>query len=140
VDDPVYVRGVYPVARHRENLEPLLKCQQCTITARHQGIPDQQWHGEPRPAIITHSGIEDGGDAIMLDAREHPLLKCEAPKDVSRGNAWLEDLDRNLASYRAVLARCMDHAESTLTNYVQKGVGAATHSAGTEGCIDLRTE
>jgi hypothetical protein len=76
--------------------------------ARHQR------HGEPWPAILGHTGLEDGRHRAVIHHRQRLLLRTESRQHAPAVHAALEQLHGRQAPHRPMLRTQQHHAVSTL--------------------------
>ncbi len=124
MDDSLLVRVLDPLAGLDEELEAVANGELMAVAVLRDRNTGDVFHGEVRPPIGGHAGVQHLGDIRMGHDRQRLALGVEAGDDLLGVHAQLDHLERHLATYRFLLLGEVDGSHASLTERGDDSVGA----------------
>ena len=123
MDDQVAVRVADGLADLEEEVDALVDGQPVLLAVRGEGRSFDELHHKEGRAVLRGAGVEEAGDAGMLEATEDALFGQEAAQAVGRGEALAQHLHGN--GRPQVVALCaVHHPHAAAPDFVGDAVRA----------------
>ena len=124
MDDPLLVGVLDTLAGLDEELEAIANGELMEVAILRDRNASDVFHGEVRPPVGSHAGVQHLGDVRMGHDRQRLALGVEAGDDLLGVHAQLDHLERHLAAYRFLLLGEVDGSHASLAEGRDDSVGA----------------